>query len=314
MKIGLAQFSPLIFDRTATVAKAADYAREAAGAGCGLAVLGGEALIPGYPFWVELTDGARFESPVQKEIFATYSEQAVDVGRGDLDPLCDAARAGGMAIYVGIVEKPRDRGESLYCALVFIDQAGGIASVHRKLVPTYEERLVWGNGDGHGLATHRVGEFTVGGLNCWENWNPLARAALYGQGEDFHVCVFPGGPHNVDVTRFIAKEARSFAASVCSVLTRADLPAGLHSSIVSAAPEVIHSGGTCLAGPDGEWVVAPVADEERLIIAELDHGSVREARQNLDVSGHYSRPDVVRLQLNRERQRTVDVVSYDSGF
>ncbi len=306
MKIGLVQYSPVILDRRATISKAAEFARAAAADGCELAVLGGEASVPGYPFWVELTDGARFDSKLQKELFAFYSDQAVEIERGDLDPLIAIARESAMAIYVGVVEKPRDRGESLYCSLVFIDAAGTVASVHRKLVPTYEERLVWGNGDGHGLVAHRVGEFTVGGLNCWENWNPLARAALYGQGEDFHVCVFPGGLHNVEVTRFIAKESRSFVTSVCSVLKREDISLELPRSVIGNSPAVIHSGGTCLAGPDGEWVIEPVAAAERLIVAEIDHTRVREERHNLDLAGHYSRPDVLRLHVNRERQRIVD--------
>ncbi len=192
---------------------------------CELVVLGGEACVGGYPYWLELTGGAVFNSQIQKEFFAEYSNQAVVIERGDLQIICDLAREKRIAIYIGIVEKPSDRGESLFAALVFIDRNGEIKSVQRKLVPTYEERLVWANGDGNGLRVHNVGAFTVGGLNCWENWNPLARAALYGQGEDFHICVFPGGIHNThDITRFIAKESRSFVASVSCVMKKEDFP------------------------------------------------------------------------------------------
>src|SRR5687768_7537057 len=224
LKIGLAQFAPVWLNRQKTLEKALKYAADAANQGCEFVVLGGEACVGGYPYWLELTDGARFNSKIQKEFFAEYSNQAVVIERGDLQMACDLAREKRIAIYIGIVEKPPERGESLYAALVFIDRNGEIRSVQRKLVPTYEERLVWANGDGNGLRVHSVGAFTVGGLNCWENWNPLARAALYGQGEDFHICVFPGGIHNVDITKFIAKESRSFAASVCSVMRREDFP------------------------------------------------------------------------------------------
>jgi nitrilase len=174
-------------------------------------------------------------------------------------------------------------------------------------VPTYDERLVWGHGDGHGLRVHALNAFTVGGLNCWENWNPLARAALYGQGEDFHVCVFPGGIHNVDLTRFIAKEARSFCASVCCVMRKEDFPAETPhlDKILENAPAILSTGGTCLAAPDGEWLIEPLATEEKLVVAEIDHQRVREERQNLDVAGHYSRPDVLQLKVNRERQKIV---------
>jgi nitrilase len=295
-------------NREKTLEKAMRFAGDAARRNCGLVVLGGEAAVGGYPYWVELTDGARFDSKIQKEIYAEYSRQAVRIERGDLNAVCDLARENRIAIYIGVVEKPSERGESLYAALVFIDRDGAIKSVQRKLVPTYEERLVWGHGDGAGLRTHAVGAFTVGGLNCWENWNALARAALYGQGEDFHVCVFPGGVHNThDVTRFIAKESRSFVASVSCVMRREDFPREtIHlDEILENAPAVLSTGGTCLAAPDGEWLIEPLAGEEKLLVAEIDHRKVRAERQNLDLAGHYSRPDVLQLRVNRERQKIV---------
>ncbi|MEP6901852.1 MAG: carbon-nitrogen hydrolase family protein [Actinomycetota bacterium] len=307
LKIGLAQFAPVWMNREKTLEKALIYAEDAANQDCEFVVLGGEACVGGYPYWLELTDGARFNSPVQKEFFAEYSNQAVVIKRGDLRAACDLARTRKIAIYLGIVEKPAERGESLYAALVFIDRSGEIKSVQRKLVPTYEERLVWANGDGHGLRVHPLNAFTVGGLNCWENWNPLARAALYGQGEDFHISVFPGSIHNVDITKFIAKESRSFAASVCCVMRKEDFPSEtIHlDKILETAPDILSNGGTCLAAPDGEWLIEPLGTEEKLVIAEINHQRVREERQNLDVAGHYSRPDVLQLKVNRERQKIV---------
>ena len=309
LKIGLAQFAPVWMNRKKTIEKALIYAEDAANRGCELVVLGGEGSVGGYPFWLELTDGAKFNSRIQKEFFAEYSNQAVQIERGDLKIIGELARDEKIAVYVGIIEKPEMRGESLYCSLVFIDQNGEIKSVHRKLVPTYEERLVWGSGDGNGLRVHRVNAFTVGGLNCWENWNPLARAALYGQGEDFHVCVFPGGIHNVDVTKFIAKESRSYATSVCSLMRKEDFPLDtIHlDKILENAPDVLANGGTCLAAPDGEWIIEPFCYEEKLVVAEIDHARVREERQNMDIVGHYSRPDVLRLKVNRERQSILKI-------
>jgi len=205
-----------------------------------------------------------------------------------------------------VVEKPADRGESLYCSLVYIDRNGKIGSVHRKLTPTYEERLVWSIGDGNGLRVHRLNDFTVGGLSCWENWNPLFRTALYAQGEDFHVCLFPGSRHNVDLTQFIARESRSYVASVCCVLRAEEIPADApnRAKILENAPEVLANGGSCLAGPFGEWLIEPCCNEEKLLVATIDHKRVREERQNFDAVGHYSRPDVLKLKVNRERQTT----------
>lgn len=310
LKIGLAQFAPVWMNREKTIEKALSFAEDAAKQDCELVVLGGESCVGGYPYWLELTGGGEFNSKIQKEFFAEYSMNAVVIERGDLDAVCDLARENKIAIYIGIVEKPAMRGESLYCALVFIDRNGEIKSVQRKLVPTYEEGLVWGSGDGNGLLVHSVNAFNVGGLNCWENWNPLARAALYGQGEDFHVCVFPGGVHNTrDITRFIAEESRSFVTSVSCVMRKGDFPSDtIHlDKILENAPDVLSNGGTCLAAPDGSWIIEPFCNEEKLVVAEIDHRQVREERQNLDVAGHYSRPDVLKLNVNRERQSILNI-------
>jgi nitrilase len=191
---------------------------------------------------------------------------------------------------------------------VVIDERGGIASVHRKLMPTYEERLAWGIGDGAGLVTHRVGEFTVGALNCWENWMPLARVALYAAGEDLHVALWPGCERLTrDITRFIALESRSFVISVSSLIRERDIPADVPLRDRMAQPgETIYDGGSCIAGPDGEWIVEPLVGREKLIVAELDHAHVLEERQNFDPAGHYSRPDVLRMVVNRQRQKTIE--------
>lgn len=204
-----------------TLEKIIRYTALAGDDGCRLVAFG-EALLPGYPFWIELTDGARFNSPVQKEIHAHYMDQAVQIEAGHLDDLCRVATDRKIAVYIGCIERALDcGGHSLYCALVYIDAEGVIQSIHRKLMPTYEERLTWSAGDGHGLRVHRLAPFSVGGLNCWENWMPLARAAMYAQGEDLHVAVWPGGLHNTsEITRFIAKEARSYVISASGLMRK----------------------------------------------------------------------------------------------
>ena len=265
--------------------------------------------MPGYPFWVERTDGARFDSPRQKEIHARYLDQAVSIESGHLDPVREAAARGKLATVVGCIERPADRGgHSVYASLVYVDAAGEIRSVHRKLMPTYEERLTWSPGDGHGLRTHALGRFTVGALNCWENWMPLPRAALYAQGEDVHVAAWPGSRRNtVDITRFLAREGRSYVASVSGLMRRSDFPADTPhlTAILEDCPDALADGGSCVAAPDGSWLVEPVVGEETLIVAELDHARVRQERQNFDPAGHYARPDVTRLVVDRRRQTTV---------
>ena len=311
LTVAAVQMSPIWLDRAATVAKVVDRIGAARAEGAALVTFG-EALVPGYPFWIERTDGARFESPVQKALHAHYLDQAVQIERGDLAPITDAARALGVTVILGCMERPSDRGgHSVYASLVYVDATGTVSHVHRKLMPTYEERLSWAPGDGHGLRTRRLGAFTVGGLNCWENWMPLARTALYAQGEDLHVGIWPGGMHNTgDITRFAAREGRSYVISVCGVLRRSDIPDGLpHVALLrETASEFMANGGTCIAAPDGSWLVEPVANEERIVVATLDHRRVREERQNFDAVGHYGRPDVLQLVVNRERQASARFV------
>lgn len=309
LRVGLAQIAPCWLRRDATEEKIVAWLEHAAAEACDLAVFG-EALLPGYPFWVERTEGAKFESELQKSLYAHYVDQGICIEQGDLDSICRVARDKHLAAYIGVMERAANRGgHSLYCSMVYIGKDGEIGSVHRKLMPTHEERLVWAIGDGNGLRTHSLGPFTVGGLNCWENWLPLPRAALYAQGEDLHVAIWPGNDRNTEeITRFIARESRSFVVSVSGLMRKQDIDKTLpHAELlIDTADAVMANGGSCVASPSGEWILAPVVGEENLRVVDLDHRSVLEERHSLDVVGHYSRPDVTRLVVNRKRQTTAE--------
>lgn len=303
--VALPQLAPLWMDRDASLAKVISTIENAAKEGASLIVFS-EGFVPGYPFWVDITGGASFNNDVQKELFSLYSDQAVTPEKGHLVGVCAALKAANMACYLGVIERAADRsGHSLYCSFIYIDQGGIIRSVHRKLQPTYEERLVWSPGDGNGLVTHSLGDFTVGGLNCWENWMPLSRAALYTQGEDVHVACWPGNDHNTqDLTPVLAKEGRSYAISVSAIMRASDVPDDMPmaAEIKAGLGEMGANGGSCIANPDGTWLLPPETGSESLRFAQLDPTFVRRERQNFDPSGHYSRPDVTRLIVDRTRQ------------
>ena len=309
LKVALAQISPVWLHKEKTIHKICEYIINAGNQHCDLIVFG-EGLLPGYPFWIALTNGAEWNSSVQKGLHAHYILNAINIEKGEQNSICKLAKEYRISIYLGIIERAQNRGgHSLYCSLVYIDNNGEIKSVHRKLQPTYDERLTWAAGDGNGLQVHSLKDFTVGGLNCWENWMPLSRTALYGLGENLHVAVWPGSERNTkDITRFIALESRSFVISVSSLMMKKDFP--LHTphldKILINAPDILANGGSCIAAPNGEWIIKPTINTEGLLIADLDFNSVLEERQNFDPVGHYSRPDVTKLIVNRERQSAVE--------
>ncbi len=308
LKVALAQISPVWLNKVETLKKVEHSILDASKEHCELIIFG-EGLVPGYPFWLTLTGGAEWNTKINKELHAHYVRNAITIEKGDLDAICKLAKTHKIAVYLGVIERPLDRGgHSVYASLVYINEKGEVKSVHRKLQPTYDERLTWSPGDGNGLQVHNLKDFTVGGLNCWENWMPLPRAALYGLGENLHIAVWPGSDHNTkDITRFIARESRSFVISVSSLMSKNDFPKDTPhlDEIIVKAPDVLANGGSCIAGPDGEWIVAPVLHKYGLIIETIDFNRVYEERQNFDSVGHYSRPDITQLHVNTERQSTV---------
>ena len=306
MRVAAAQTAPAWGDKAATAERVADWIGRAAAEGAELVAFG-ETFLPGYPFWVSRTDGARFDAPDQKEAYAFYLEAAVELDGPELARIAEAAGDHGVFVYVGAAERVAGGG-TVYATLVAVDPERGIVGAHRKVMPTYEERLVWGQGDGHGLRAHVANGVRVGGLNCLENWLPQARQAIYAEGIDLHVAVWPGAVWLTrDITRFVALEGRCFVLSAGSILRPEDVSASfpLRDAALASESALLYDGGSAVAAPDGTWLVEPVAGEERLVVADIEPERVREERQNFDPAGHYSRPDVFSLTVDRRRLSSV---------
>ncbi|MEU7481334.1 nitrilase-related carbon-nitrogen hydrolase [Lentzea sp. NPDC042327] len=302
MRVAAAQARCPWLDREAGVRKVVDFVGRAAAEGVELVVFP-ETFLPGYPIWLSEAGGVEFADDRQEAACAAYRELAVELSGPEVRVVVESVRDHGVFTYLGIAERGPGRG-TVYCTLLAIDPVTGVCGVHRKLVPTPEERAVWSNGDGHGLQVHEVGGVRVGGLCCWENWMPLARHSPYAQAPDLHVSVWPGSTRLTgDITRFVALEGGVYSLAAGAVVDYADVPAGfpLRDEVLAARHRSPYDGGSAIAGPDGRWLVAPVRGEERLVIADIDPAVVRGARRELDPDGLRARPDVFGVSVDRRR-------------
>ena len=274
-----------------------DTALEAARQGAELIVFP-ETWIPGYPAWLDLSrDAALWDHAPVKAIFARIAENSIAIPGPEFERLQDAARQAKATLVIGISERVgRGAGRgTLYNSLVTIGPDGTLLNNHRKLMPTYTERLIWGAGDVEGLRSVDTPSGRVSALVCWEHWMPLARQALHESGEDIHVAVWPTVHelHQV-ASRQYAFEGRCFVLASGAMMRASSLPPELdpHPDRVTGPDQWVLRGGSAIIGPDGKYIVEPVYDEPRILIAELDLRRASEESMTLDVTGHYHRPEL----------------------
>jgi nitrilase len=267
-----------------------------------------ETWIPGYPAWLDCCrDAALWDHAPVKTVYARMAEHSVVVDGASGRALQQAARETGTTLVMGVTERV-DSGAgrgTLYNALLIIGADGTLLNHHRKLVPTYTERMVWGPGDTAGLRAVDTAGIRVGGLVCWEHWMPLARQALHESGEDVHVAQWPTVHERHQIaSRHYAFEGRCHVLAVGSLMRAAALPPELepHPDRVAGPDSWILRGGSCIIGPDGEYVVEPVWESEAILMAELDLRRAREESMTLDVTGHYHRPELFDFTVRQARR------------
>ena len=306
--VAIAQASPVVLDLAACIAKACDWIAQAGRRGAQLIAFP-ETWLPVYPLWCDAGTFGKWGHEPSKRLHARLARNSLVIPSKETDALCRAAREARCAVVLGANELGPSG--SLYNTLLYISSEGEILGRHRKLVPTFGERLVWGYGDAAGLTTHEIfgarvggpsaGNPRVGGLICWEHWMPLARHVLHAEGEQVHVAAWPHCSELYQLaSRHYAFEGRCFVLVAAAFLRKSDLPADFElASDFASAPDVLLDGGSAVIGPDASYLIHPVRGREELLTAELDLDRIAEEKLALDTGGHYSRPDVFDLRINR---------------
>ncbi|RWQ22594.1 carbon-nitrogen hydrolase family protein [Mesorhizobium sp.] len=300
-KIAVVQKPPVFLDREATIARAVEAIDEAADAGAALVIFP-EAWIPGYPTWVwRLKPGT--DMALSSELHARLRSNAVDIERDDLEPLQQVASQRAVTIVVGVNEiDSRFSGTTLFNTVVVIGPDGTLQNRHRKLMPTNPERMVWGTGDASGLRVVDTPVGRLGCLICWESYMPLARYALYAQNIDILINpTWDNGELCLATLRHIAREGGCWVIGTATAMQGSDLPADFPDrDRLSKAEEWINDGDAVVVKPGGAIAAGPLNRDKGILFAEIDSEAVGCARRSLDVAGHYSRPDIFSLSINRK--------------
>jgi predicted amidohydrolase len=302
LRVAIVQRAPVYGDAEASMKLFERSVEEAQRAGARLVVVG-ETWLPGYPAWIDhCPSAAIWDQPDVKDLYARLRRESVVVGGALCDRLADAARTHGVVLVIGIQERV-DEGPgsgTLYNSALIFDADGRLLNHHRKLVPTFSEKLLWGYGDAAGLRAVKTAVGRVGALICWEHWMPLARQALHDSGELIHVALWPWVHEKHQVaSRHYAFEGRCFVLAAGSIQRASDLPPELETP--EATPEFLLRGGSAVYAPDFSIVVEPQLDDEAIVYAELDLELRDRELLTMDVGGHYSREDVLRLRVRRHR-------------
>ena len=307
VKVGIYQAAPVHLDKKESLNKLMLLIEEAGDLGIQVLALG-ETWLSGYPSWLDHCRGvALWDDPVMKKVFAKMYDSSIEIPGAETKAIGELARKFKMVITMGvneiIVSGPGNG--TIYNSFIIFDDKGQIAVHRRKLMPTFSEKLVYGLGDGKDLKAAETLYGRIGGLICWEHWMPLARQAMHNSGEHIHIALWPTlHERHQMASRHYAFESRSFVMAAGQLMRVKDIPSELEvpSGLKNNPQKYILSGGSCIIGPDGEFVVSPVFEDEKLIVSDIDLQSTVEERMTLDTSGHYQRNDIFKFEVNTSRK------------
>jgi nitrilase len=300
------QATPVFLDRQATLEKACDLIADAARAGARLVTFP-EAFIPAYPDWVWAVPAG--EKRVLDQLYAELVANSITIPGEETDRLCQVARQSKVHVVMGLNERNAEAsGASLYNTLLYLDPLGNLLGKHRKLTPTGGERLVWAQGDGSTLEVYETPLGKLSGLICWENYMPLARYALYAWGTQIYVAATrDNGEPWLSTLRHIAKEGGVYVIGCGMALRKADIPERFEFKryIPADFGEWINGGDSVIVSPAGNFIAGPLHEQEGILYAELDPALMSAGRWMLDVAGHYARPDIFDLRVDRGKRQMI---------
>ncbi len=284
-KLAAIQAAPVYFDREASTKKACSLIQKAGVQGATIVAFS-ETWLPGYPFFV-------WDSPTEA-MAAEYLANSVEIPSATIDQLCEAARQANIDTVIGVAERDAQTRGTVYCTLLFIGNDGKILGRHRKLKPTHRERTVWGEGDGSSLTVYERPYGKISGLNCWEHNMVLPGYTLMSQGTQIHIAAWPGmsNSRHLFLSRAFASQAGAYVIDVGAILSP-DHVSEAYKDLARGYP-----GETCIIDPKGEIIAGP-AEGENILMADCSMEHIFAAKSFCDVAGHYSRPDVFQLHVNR---------------
>jgi nitrilase len=300
--VAVVQAAPVAFDREKTLDKVRELSADAAREGASL-VLFPEAFVSAYPRGLDFGATVGDRSARGREDFRRYWESSVDVPGPAMDSLGRTARENRIYLVIGVIERANG---TLYCTILFFAPDGRLLGKHRKIMPTGSERLVWGFGDGSTMPVFDTPLGKLGAVICWENYLPLMRAAMYAKGIEIYCAPTADGRDSwIASMRHIAVEGRCFVLSANQFNRRRDFPADYPIAEGIEPDAVLSRGGSCIVDPFGNFLAGPDFEDEAILVAELDRAEIVRGKYDLDVVGHYARPDIFQLQVDEGRKQPV---------